>query len=66
MTELGFTRFIADRVLNHAEPGVGRVYDRYEYLREKRQALEAWAVRLEEIITGRKAEDGKVVPFRQA
>jgi integrase len=65
MTELGFTRFIADRVLNHAEPGVGRVYDRYEYLREKRQALEAWAARLEEIITGRKADDGRVVPFRQ-
>src|SRR5262249_46277931 len=55
MTELGSTRFIVDRVLNHAEPGVGAVYDRYEYLREKRQALEAWAARLEEIVTGRKA-----------
>jgi integrase len=50
MTELGFTRFIVDRVLNHVEPGVGRVYDRYEYLREKRQALETWTVRLEEIL----------------
>jgi integrase len=66
MTELGFTRFIVDRILNHVEPGVGRVYDRYEYLREKRAALEAWALRLEEIVTGRKADDGKIVPLRQA
>jgi integrase len=66
MTELGFTRFMVDRVLNHVEPGVGRVYDRYEYLREKRQALEAWAARLEEIVNGRKAEDRKVVPLRLA
>ena len=53
-------------MLNHAEPGVGGVYDRYEYLREKREALEAWAVRLEEIITGRKVDDEKVVPLRPA
>jgi integrase len=66
MTELGFTRFIVDRVLNHAEAGVGRVYDRYEYLREKRQALDAWAARLEEIVTGRKAEEGEVVQLRLA
>jgi integrase len=66
MTERGFPRFIVDRLLNHVEPGVGRVYDRYEYLREKRAALEAWALRLEEIITGRKAEDRKVVPLRPA
>ena len=66
MTELGFTRFIVDRILNHAEAGVGRVYDRYEYLREKRAALEAWALRLEEIVIGRKADDRKVVPLRPA
>jgi integrase len=63
MTELGFTRFM---VLNHVERGVGRVYDRYEYFREKRQAVEAWAVRLEEILTGKKSDDGKVVPIRRA
>jgi integrase len=66
MTELGFTRFIVDRILNHVEPGVGRVYDRYEYLREKRAALEAWAHRLEEIITGRMIDDRTVVELRPA
>jgi integrase len=66
MTEMGFTRFVVDRVLNHTEQGVGRVYDRYEYLREKRAALEAWARRLEGILAGRKAVDDKVVPLRPA
>jgi integrase len=69
MTELGFARFTVDRILNHIEPGVGRVYDRYEYLREKRQALEAWAVRLQEIAndaSGQKAVDQKVMPLRPA
>jgi integrase len=66
MAELSFARFIVGRVLNHAEPGVGAVYDRYEYLREKRAALDAWAARLEEIVTGQKAEHGKVVPLRPA
>jgi integrase len=64
ITELGFTRFIADRVTNHTEAGVGRVYDRYEYLREKRAALEAWAQRLEDLLANKKALAGKVVKLR--
>jgi integrase len=66
ITGLGFSRFIMHRILNHTESGVGIVYDLYEYDREKRQALEAWATRLEEIVTGRRAEDRKVVPLRPA
>lgn len=42
ITRLGFPRFIADRLLNHVEPGVGRVYDRYGYLKEKTEATQAW------------------------
>ena len=38
MTELGFTRFMVDRVFNHVEPGVGRVHDRYEYARKAASA----------------------------
>ena len=34
---------IAERVLNHAQPGVIAVYDRHAYLAEKRGALERWA-----------------------
>ena len=37
---------IAERVLNHAHPGVAGVYDRHAYLAEKRDALEKWAKHL--------------------
>jgi integrase len=66
ITGLGFSRFIMQRVLNHAESGVGIVYDLYEYDREKRQALEAWANRLEQILTGKTAADRRVVALRPA
>lgn len=38
---------IAERVLNHVQPGVAGVYDRFAYLDEKRAALEKWAEYLE-------------------
>lgn len=38
---------IAERVLNHMQPGVAGVYDRFAYLDEKRTALEKWAAHLE-------------------
>ena len=66
MTEMGIPRFIVQRILNHTEQGVGRVYDRYEYLKEKRAALEAWGRRLDEILAGEKRADGKVVTLVRA
>jgi len=50
ITKLGFSRFVADCVLNHAQQGVGRVYDRYDYLKEKTEALDAWATHLQAIL----------------
>jgi integrase len=41
---------IAERVLGHVIPGTGRVYDRYEYLAEKRDALEKLAGLIDSII----------------
>jgi integrase len=38
---------IAECVLNHVQPGIIGVYDRFEYLDEKREALEKWAAYLE-------------------
>ncbi len=46
ITKLGFSRFIMDRALGHLEPGVGARYDRHDYLKEKRAALEAWGRKL--------------------
>lgn len=37
---------IAERVLNHVQPGVVGVYDRFAYLEEKRAALDKWATHL--------------------
>jgi hypothetical protein len=39
------------RILNHVEPGVTAVYDRHSYDREKREALETWALRLRVIVS---------------
>ncbi len=52
ITSLGFSRFIMDRCLGHLEPGVGSRYDRHDYLQEKTAALDAWAAKLTEILTG--------------
>ena len=58
----GVSRFILDRVLNHVDPSVtGRHYDLYQYDVEKREALDAWASRLAQVIEGKEPE--KVVPI---
>jgi integrase len=42
---IGMARFVVSAVLNHVSEmgGVTRIYDRNEYLPEKRKALDAWA-----------------------
>ena len=51
--ELGIPHHIMQRVLNHEPPDItARVYDQHHYLPEKRQALDAWTYRLEEILHG--------------
>lgn len=47
MGELGISKDIRDRLQNHALNDVAsKHYDRYEYLPEKRRALEAWELKL--------------------
>jgi integrase len=59
--KLGVSRFIIARVLNHADRTVTGIYDRYEYLDEKRRAMDAWGQYLENLI----APPGtNVVPLR--
>lgn len=54
---IGVSRFIVSRILNHADGGgaaaVTAVYDRNEYLVDKRKALDAWAALLAEIVSGK-------------
>jgi integrase len=55
MTSLGISRLTVSKILNHVETGVTAVYDRHSYDAEKRHALDTWAARLEEIVTGKLA-----------
>lgn len=50
MTGLGIPRFIVERVLGHADRTLAATYDRYDYLAEKRDALERWGKKLREIV----------------
>jgi integrase len=52
LRSLGVDRLVVSKLLNHAEGGVTRVYDRYLADPEKAAAMERWANRLREIISG--------------
>jgi integrase len=56
MAELGVNPHTVSLVLNHVSVRrgtiTGRVYDRYSYDREKREALGSWGARLERILAG--------------
>jgi integrase len=61
--KLAISRFMIARVLNHADRTVTGIYDRYEYLAEKRHALEAWGQYLENLI---EPPGANVVPLKSA
>ena len=52
MTSMGIPRLTVKKILNHVERDVTATYDRHSYDHEKRQALDAWGRRLEEILSG--------------
>jgi integrase len=54
MRSLGVVRLVIDKILNHAESGITKVYDRWSADPEKMAAMELWANRLREIIGGTK------------
>ena len=66
MASAGLSRLVISKILNHVDSGVTAVYDRHSYDKEKRQALDAWGRRLEEILSGAESVDGdgKVVLLR--
>jgi hypothetical protein len=65
MAELGVQPIVLGAVINHisvTKAGVTlAVYQRYDYGREVREALELWANRLEAIVGG----GAKVLPLRR-
>lgn len=72
LAKLKVDPFIRRRVLNHALDGVDKVYDRHDYLDEKRAALDLWAGRVAAIVDGGGPDDdagqddaGNVVQFKR-
>lgn len=51
MGRMGIPRFVRERILGHSDTSVTAVYDHYEYLSEKREALARWGARLAEIVS---------------
>ena len=52
LRSLGIERLVVSKLLNHAEAGTTKIYDRYAADPEKTAAMERWANRLREIISG--------------
>jgi hypothetical protein len=62
MTKLKAPRRHVEKVLNHSTRDIAAVYDRHDYLPEKREALETWVTHLTSIIEGR---EQKVIPLQR-
>ena len=50
MTSIGVSRLVTEKIINHKDRGIASVYDRFGYEDEKRDALDRWSSRLQEII----------------
>ena len=60
MAGIGIAPHVVEAVLNHRSgtiKGVAAVYNRYTYATEKRAALDAWARRLDAVVTGGSASN---------
>lgn len=60
---LGIDLLIAERCLNHSLGGLVATYDKYDYLTERRRALELWALKIASIESG---EAFNVVQLKRA
>jgi len=52
MRSLGVDRLVVSKLLNHAEGGTTKIFDKRAAAPEKTAAMERWANRLREIISG--------------
>lgn len=65
MAGMGVSKDVRAQLLSHGLSGVQAAhYDRYEYITEKRNALEAWERRLDDIAKG-KTSDSNVLPMKR-
>jgi integrase len=62
LARLGVSLIVAERCLNHSLGGLVSIYDKHDYLEERRRALELWASVL---VQAEKASSAKVVALRK-
>jgi len=43
---------VAERCLSHAVQGMEAIYNQHDFLEERREALERWAVHVEAVVHG--------------
>jgi integrase len=60
---LGVPTHVAEMVLGHAQRGIVKTYDRYDYIDERRAALHRWESHLLSIVAPAPDEGGKVIPL---
>jgi integrase len=63
LAELGVNILVAERCLNHSLGGLVAIYDKHDYLEERRRALAIWASFLEAVERG---QGSNVIPLRAA
>jgi hypothetical protein len=51
LATLGFSQDVRDGVLGHAKPGLQKTYNKYDYFKEKAQALKAYETHLMEVVS---------------
>lgn len=61
LAALGVSKDVAERCLNHKLKGVESIYNRHDYINERRVALESWAAVLSACAAG---DVEKVIPIR--
>jgi hypothetical protein len=50
ITKPNYSHFIAGKIVNHIQGGVGKIYDRHDYLKEKTEALQTWSDHLSKLL----------------
>jgi hypothetical protein len=66
MAEMGVAPHIVEKLLNHQSGtlgGIAGIYNRFEYIEERKRALDAWSARLLKLVESRKPT-GNVVALR--
>ena len=61
LSALGVETVVAERCLNHSLGGLVAVYDQHDYMKERRAALNLWAVQIAAFEVG-----ASVIPLRAA